>query len=386
MFQRGHTILKVLGIDIVLAPSWIFIAALVTWTLSAHVFPDRFPDQVMTVHIAAGVASTLLFLASLILHELSHALVARRFGLNVPRITLFLLGGVAELADEPSSPQQEFAIALAGPVMSLALAALFWSAAEAVALTGMLEPAQVALGYLALLNLVLALFNLVPAFPLDGGRILRAVLWWTSGQLTSATRVAGMSGAIFAYALIGLGIYALLLGNVIGGVWQALLGLFILAAAKGTVQHQRIRTHLGDRTIADLMTTNPISVPPEMSLGELVNQVFLPNRISFAPVSDEENLMGYIDTAVISEIDREHWSSTQVGDVFVELDDDVVVEAEMRVADLLDRVRVSGRRKFIVAVGGRLRGVVTVADLTRYLSIASDLESRTLWRSTPAGT
>lgn len=378
MFGKRHALVTVFGIEIALTASWAIIAGLIAWTLATQVFPQELPGASPVTHAFMGLCGAAIFFLSLLLHELSHAMVARHFGLRVPRITLFLFGGVAELEEEPSAPKDEFWIAIAGPIMSLALALLFWIVATLEALVGISPPAQAVLGYLSLINLVLAIFNMLPAFPLDGGRVLRAALWWNSGDIVRATEIAGKTGMVFAYVLIGLGFLALFDNSVVGGAWQILLGLFVFAAAKGSVEAQNVKSYLGGRHVRHLMTPDPITASPDMSLADLVNRVFLAHRISFAPVCEREALLGYIDTGGLSDIERENWQNTRVGDVFVGLSKAATLQPQDDVEEVLNQVRESGRRKFLVVDGNDLVGVITLADVSRYLSLMTEIGDRHL--------
>ncbi len=374
MSPHSHKIMTLFGISLALSPSWVLIALLVTWTLSAQVLPLRAPGAGEMAYVFYGLLGMLLFFASLVLHELAHALVARRFGRNVSQITLFIFGGVAELEDEFASAREEFFIASAGPIMSLMLTIGFWGSGAVATYLKSPAPLSEILYYLAIANLVLAVFNLLPAFPLDGGRILRSILWERSGDVMAATKVAAQSGVVLSYVLMGIGFALLFTGSVIAGAWQIFIGFFIFFAAKSHVAVQRTQTRLKSMTVGDLMTPDVISVEPDLTLSALVNQVLLPNRISFVPVMENEFLLGYIDTEVVSGIERENWSSTKVGDVFVETSTETVLRTNAPALDLLAKIGATGRRKFLVASSNRLRGVVTLADVSRYLSVLSELD------------
>ena len=373
MFANARKIMTVLGFDIRVDPSWGLIAALIAWSLSQHVFPAALPGLTSGTYVVMAIVAMLVFFACLLAHELAHATVARRFGVETQGITLFLFGGVAELAKEPTKPMHEFWIALAGPVMSLALAFAFWVLAGVSGLFWASGALVEVLRYLALINLVLALFNLLPAFPLDGGRILRAWLWRKDGDILAATEAAARSGTVLAYGLIGLGLLALFQGALTGGLWQILIGLFVLAAARGSVEAQRIKTLLGAHLVADLMTAPAVTADPRDTLAGLVNQVMLAKRISFVPVVEDGVLLGHIDTTVLTSIDREHWANTTVGDVFVGLDQDGCVAPDVPVFELFERISGTGQRKFMVVDGQHLRGVISLSDLTRHISVLAEL-------------
>lgn len=373
MFSKAVRIFEIFGFQIKVDPSWFVIAALFVWTLAGSYFPERIPDLSRSDYIGLGIIAALAFFAGLILHELAHSLVARHFGLRVGGITLFLFGGVAELDEEPASARSEFWIALAGPAMSLTLAAICWLAGVALETAGVSAPLRAVLQYLALINLVLAVFNLLPAFPLDGGRVLRAALWARSGDVVAATRRAcGVSEAL-AYAIIALGLVLLFGGNTAGGLWQVLIGMVLLSAGRGAYQQLVLRTALGGRTVAAIMTRDVLGAAPEDSLAEVVDGLMLPNAVSFVPVTEGDLALGYVDAALIRRIDRENWDSTHVGDIYIAADATNSVAQDLPAEALLRRIAETGRRKFLVIEDHRLIGVVTLTDLMSYIAILQEI-------------
>ena len=372
MFSNAVKLFAIRGFDIKIDPSWLVIAALITWSLSQHYFPTAFPGETGGIYLVMAVAAMLFFFASLLLHELAHSVVARRFGVPIGGITLFLFGGVAELEGEPQSANVEFWIALAGPMMSFCLSLAFGFLSWITGIWNGLEIVTAVLSYLAIVNAVLAVFNLVPAFPLDGGRILRAYLWNRHGDLLRATETAAKSGVIFAYLLMGLGLLALFQGAVIAALWQIMIGGFVLVAARTSYQNQLTRAVFGTRTVGDLMRRDPVTVGPEVMLAEFVNSVMLRHGLSFIPVVENDILLGHIDHEMLSGIDREHWSNTRVGDVFAGLDEASSVSPDLPARDLMSRILETGRRKFLVVREHDLLGVISLSDLVRHLQL-SDL-------------
>ncbi|WP_413868640.1 site-2 protease family protein [Albidovulum sp.] len=373
MFSRAVRIVDILGFQIKVDPSWLLIAMLVVWTLSSGYFPERVPGLGQGDYFALGVVAAFAFFAGLILHELAHSLVARHFGLRIGGITLFVFGGVAELDEEPANARSEFWIAIAGPVMSLVLAGLCWLATAMLQEADLSAAGQAVLEYLALINLVLAVFNLLPAFPLDGGRILRAALWQRSGDMLGATRSASTVSEILAYAMMTLGLVGLFSGNTASGLWQVLIGMFLLSAARGTFRQLVINTALGGRTVEAMMTRTVIAASPEDSLADVVDRLMLPNARSFVPVAEGEHLLGYVDTALIRRIDRENWDSTHVNDIFIAGDATNTVSPDLPADALLRRIAETGRRKFLVAEDHRLLGVITLSDLLSYLAVLQEI-------------
>lgn len=373
MFQNAVRIARLQGFDIKVDPSWLLIAALITWSLATQFFPMSYPGAGQAVYLTLAVLAMLGFFASLILHEMSHSVVARRFGVEIKGITLFIFGGVAELGSEPKTAVSEFWIAIAGPLMSFALAFGFWLLAQigwALAPGGALNPV---LGYLALINLVLAVFNLVPAFPLDGGRILRAWLWSRSRDLLAATRTATRISSYFAYALIFYGLIGLFSGNPVAALWQVLIGVFVLSAAKGTYAHQLQTAAFKGKTVADLMTRDPVTAGPEISLQALAHQVLLPERKSFVPVVQQGVLLGCTDTQDLARVPQEQWAQTPVDDVYQPPDGSNSVAPDMQAGALMRKISETGRRKFLVTDKGRLLGVITLTDLTGYIALLQEV-------------
>lgn len=369
MFTHAVKLFTINKFDIRVDPSWLVIAALVTWSLSQQYFPNAIPGAKATAYLAMAVIAMLGLFASLLLHELAHSVVARQLGVPIKSITLFLFGGVAELEAEPISASAEFWIALAGPLMSLCLAIGFWTLEQTAMIIGFAASLVEVLSYLAIINLVLALFNLLPAFPLDGGRVLRAYLWSRTGDVLAATQAASRSGAVLAYMLMGLGVLALFQGALVTGLWQLMIGGFVLIAARSTYAAQLSKVAFEGKTVGSLMTRNSITVSPEMTLSEFVNQIMLRERVSFVPVTEGEVLLGHMDQSVLSGIDRENWANTRVGDVFVGLDQSVMTEPKVNAQDLIETIASTGRRKFmVVSDHHNLLGVITLSDLTRFLS------------------
>ena len=373
MFSNAIKLVTVSGFDIKVDPSWALIAALVTWTLSQQYFPATLPDQTSQMYVVMAVVAMLSFFGSLLLHELAHSVVARRFGVQIKGITLFLFGGVAELAEEPKSATAEFWIALAGPAMSLSLSAVFWLLAQ-LSVQLLNAPAVIeTLSYLAAVNLVIALFNLVPAFPLDGGRVLRAYLWHRHGDILRATKAAARSGTIFAYGLMFLGVLVLFQGLLITGLWYIMIGFFVLGAARGAYHSQIMDNAFAGKTVGNLMVQNPVVVSPELTLSDFVNTVVMSKRVSFAPVVEDGILLGQIDKDVLSVIDHDNWSNTRVGDVFAGLDVATTISPDMPISGLLAQIAQTGTRKFLVVKDHTLLGVITLANLIGYMHTVENM-------------
>lgn len=373
MWGNAVKIARIYGFDIKIDASWLFIAVLIVWNLASGYFPTVLPQAQTSTYLVMAVLGMLGLFASLILHELSHAIVARRFGLKIFGITLFLFGGVAELQSEPDSGKSEFWIAIAGPVASLSIALTLWFGGQVLAFAGAPEVPTLILGYLALMNFMLAAFNLLPAFPMDGGRIFRAWLWTRSGDLLAATRQATAVSTGFSYGFMGLGIYALVQGGAALGFWPFLIGLFLLSASRTALSRLEAETALDDRRVTDLMSPDPWAAQPDQSLSDLVNRVFLRHAVSFAPVVEHGKLLGYIDIHMVQRISRENWATTTVEDVIESVSPDNSVPPDMPGLDLMARIMKTGRRKFLVTDNDHLVGVVTASDLLAFLNVSREV-------------
>lgn len=376
MFGRSFDLFSIFGFKIRLDLSWFVVAVLVTWTLAAGYFPNAHPDLGRGTYWAMGVAGALLLFASVVAHELSHALTARRFGLEMRGITLFIFGGVAEMTDEPPSAKAEFWVAIAGPIASLGVAAAFFGLR-----VGVDRPVAVAavVGYLATINVVLAVFNLIPAFPLDGGRILRSVLWQWRGDLRWATKITSTIGSAFGTLLIVLGVLILVTGGADGFVsamWMALIGLFLRGAAQSSYQQLLLRRTLEGEPVSRFMQTEPVTVPRHLSVEELVNEYVYRHHFKLFPVVDGDRLVGCVTTRQIKELPREEWGRTSVGALVAGCSQDNSIAPGADAMQALSRMsggRVS--RLMVVDDAGRLVGILSLKDLLEFLSLKIELES-----------
>lgn len=373
MFKNAVNLFEIAGFKIRIDPSWLLIAALIVWSLAVSYFPAQIPGKTRYDYLALSVVSMLGLFASLILHELSHSLVARRFGLEVGGITLFIFGGVAELEQEPKNARSEFWIAVAGPAMSFALALLFYLAAASLDSNGASRPLPVVFSYLGFINLLLALFNLVPAFPLDGGRVLRAALWHFKNDLFWATRIASGCGTVFGIFLILSGVLALLTSSTVGGFWQILIGFFIVSASRASYQQLVVKAALKDHTVRSLMTSAPMTANVEDTIEHTVHEIMLKHSVSFVPVLEGNHLLGYVDASLIQKIERDNWPTTRLSDILILCDENNTVSAEMPVDQLFEQMARNNQRKMLVGKAGKLEGVISLSDLLSYLAITQGL-------------
>lgn len=374
MFGRGIPLFRILGFQVKLDASWLILAVLVTWSLAGGYFPVRYEGLSGPVYLWMGVAGAFGLFASIILHELSHSLVARRYGMPIRGITLFIFGGVAEMEDEPPTAKSEFLMAIAGPIASALLSVMFHFLAGVGWGMGMAPPVPAVFDYLAFINMLLAAFNLVPAFPLDGGRMLRAVLWGWKGDLRWATRVAASAGAGFGFALIALGLLNLVSGNLIAGIWYMLIGFFVRAAAAGSYSQMQTRRFFEGEPVRRFMVRDPVAAPPGITIHEFVERYIYRHYHELFPVVEDSRLLGCIGIAEIRQLPRERWALARVIDVMSPVSPDNTVDAGTDAVKALSIMRRTGNSRLMVVEDGRLVGMVTLKDLLRLISFKMDLE------------
>jgi Zn-dependent protease/predicted transcriptional regulator len=339
MFGNGIPIARIGGIQIKIDVSWFLIALLVAWSLAVVYFPDAAPGYSTGAYWAAGIVVSLLFFASLLLHELAHSLVARARGLRVVGITLYLFGGVSEIGSEVTNPDDEFRIAAAGPLTSFALAAVFGFLWAFVGDQSDLVAAS--LGYLALINLMLAIFNLLPGLPLDGGRLLQAVVWRLTGDEARATRVASRAGVVLGYVLIAIGLVSTVFGGFVNGLWLVFLGWYLQNLARQEQRATQTRALLKGMRVADLTDTHPYTVAPGTTLDQVVDQVMLPYQAQAVAVVADGRFRGLLTTASVQRVRREQWPVTTAAAAMIPADQVAAATpnepAETAIADMQER-------------------------------------------------
>lgn len=364
---------SVLGFEIRIDHSWFVIFFLLLFSLSSGFFPDELPDRGETVYFAMGSVATLLFFASLLAHELSHSVMARSKGIEVEGITLFIFGGMARTRLESEDPVDELLIAGVGPLMSFALGAAFLGLEWIGLRSGWPEEVTRVTQYLGYINIALAVFNLLPGFPLDGGRLFRAMAWKATGDVTRATRWASTGGQWLGYALMALGFLQTFAGGVLGGLWLVFIGWFLRGAAEMSYQQHLFRQTLEGVAARDLMSREPATVPVWMTVQELVDEHFLRRRYQSFPVVDDAGLVGLVTLAQVKEVPREAWPLRRVGDVMIPLDELAVVTPEEPMIDVLNRFRDSDARRVLVVADGRLVGIVSSSDVSRWVQRSQEL-------------
>jgi Zn-dependent protease/CBS domain-containing protein len=374
MFGKRFKLFRLMGFEVGIDLSWIIIAILIAWSLSTGLFPFQYRDLSTETYWLMGIVGAIGLFLSIIAHEFAHSLVARKSGMPMKGITLFIFGGVAEMGDEPPSAKAEFQIAAVGPLSSFAIAAVFYGIYHLGSLGGWPPPLNGVVGYLAMINVILAIFNLIPAFPLDGGRILRSILWGWKQNLRWATRVASNIGSGFGIFLIVLGVFRILTGNFIGGLWFGLIGIFIQGAAKTAYQQLVTRKALEGEPLKRFMNPDPVKVPPSATIDELVENYIYRHHYKFFPVADNGQLIGCITTKQVREIPREQWQQKKVAEVAVECSEGNTIEPEADSVEALAAMRRNDASRLMVVKDGQLAGIITLKDMLAFLSLKVELE------------
>lgn len=362
------------GFEIRIDISWFVILFLVLWSFSGAVFPAQYPDQSTGTYLLMGAAGALLFFASIIAHELSHSVVARRKGIPVEGITLFIFGGIAHTRMEAETPGDEFVIAGVGPLASLALAAVFAGAWWLGSVAGIAPAVTIVAGYLAVLNAALAVFNLLPGFPLDGGRLFRSIVWKVTGDLTTATRWATMGGKGLGYGLMALGALQLFAGAGLGGLWLIFIGWFLRGAAEMSLRQHVVRSVLEGVAARELMTPDPDVVSPDLTVEELVESHFLRKEHHAFPVVDAGRPVGLVTLQHVKGVPRSEWSSRRTRDVMRDLSD-LRVGPRDQVTRVLELMEEGEERRILVVDGERLVGIISASDVAAWLQRREEFES-----------
>lgn len=365
-----------------LAVNWsvLVILWLLTWNLADNLLPHGAPGHSSATYWVAGFVAAILFLGSLLAHELAHALVARKFGVEVKGLTLWLFGGVASLGGEAKTPSADFRIAIAGPATSLSLAIGFGLITATLIVLDAADVLASAVGWLAGINLMLGIFNLIPGAPLDGGRVLRAWLWRRHGDRTRAALSATRAGQKVAYGLIWLGIFEFLLGANIGGLWMVFIGWFVLTAAKAEEADIRTRALLAGVRVGDVMSRDPDTGPDWLTIDEFVQEYVLGKRHSAYPVKGHDGRIdGLVTLAQIRAALPENRGTTRVGDVAIPLARVPIASPGDELMGLLSRLSAETGGRALVFEGDVLVGIVTPTDVTKAIEIrALDDGSRPL--------
>ncbi|GAA3726223.1 site-2 protease family protein [Salinactinospora qingdaonensis] len=375
--QETFSLGRVAGIRVGLNWSVLVIFAIIVFGLAEGRLPSVYPDRPAWLYWGVGIATAVVFFASLLAHELAHAIVARRNGVVVDGITLWLLGGVARMRDEAPTPGAELRIAGVGPAVSFLLGMLFAVVAWLLSLVSAVGLDVEAVAWLAAINVVVAVFNVIPAAPLDGGRLLRALLWWRTGDRVRAAVGATTAGRFLGWFLVLLGLYVFLRGATLSGIWIALIGSFLIAVATSEGRQVQVRNMLAGVTVREAMTPDPVMAPAGTTIADfLYGPLFRYRHSAFPVTEDGTTAVGLVTVAQIQDVAVANRSSTTVADVMLPLDDSITVSPDEPLADLLDRLEPSPDQRWLVIDDGRLVGIVTPSDVSRAVTWLTSLTSR----------
>lgn len=372
---KSVELFKVVGVQVEIDYSWLVIFVLVLWSLSAGYFPVVYPGHPTLDYWIVGLVATLLFFASVLIHELSHAAVGNRLGEKIDRITLFIFGGMAHLSGEPKSASDEIKIAGVGPLSSLVIAVVFWLVAVAIGSPNSLWTAV--FRYLAFINVALALFNLLPGFPLDGGRLLRAVLWKRWGDLQRATARAAEWGSGIGWGLIGLGVLEIFGGALVGGLWLIFIGLFLRAAALSGYQGTMVEQALQHIRVGDIMTREPVTLAADLPVAEAVEQYFLRYGYGGFPVVAQGRPIGMVSLSQVRHCSPEQRAEKKIEEIMRPLDEKTEIEPRASAIEAIHRMNEANSSRLIVVDRGQLAGLITRSGVTRFVQMKAQLESAT---------
>jgi Zn-dependent protease/CBS domain-containing protein len=353
------------GVEVRLNWSLLAVVALIVWSLTDGVFPSQNPGLAHNTYLGMAVVASLLFLASITLHELGHSWVARREGIEVDSITLWLFGGVSQLKGRFASPGAEFRVAAAGPLVSIGLGVLF----VLIALAGTPSAVDGVAAWLGYINLVLAAFNLLPASPLDGGRVLHSVLWRAKGDFAWATRVASEIGQGFAYLFIALGIAMFIFEGSFSGAWLAFIGWFLLQGARAEARYVATEQALGDLRVRDLMVRHPVTVDAGSTIGRFMDDVAWSHRFTTYPVLEGGRPVGLLAFASVAAVPRSDWDTRRVRDTMFPLDDVPLLTEDEMAVDALEELSTPTGNRGLVVDDGNLVGLLSITDIARALEV-----------------
>jgi len=371
--MKGVKLFRVLGVQISLNYTWFIVFGLIAWSLARGYFPFHYPDLSPSAHWVMGFLGAFFLFLSVLIHELTHSYIAKREGIEVKEITLFMFGGVSQLTKEPEDSRKELKVAIVGPLSSLVLALIFWILFIATLQLRNLTLFTGLLRYLAFINLSLAIFNLIPGFPLDGGRVLRALYWRKTGSLKKATRIASETGKWIGVGIILLGLFWILRGNLIGGFWFVIIGIFLRSAAEGGLQQVVMKGALEGVKVRTLMSRNVISVPPSLRIHQLVEDFFLTHKHTTYPVIEGERIIGIITLKQVKEVSRDQWMEKTVREVMMPIREEMMLDPDGEAVDALQKMIRTGEGRLPVVKGGKVMGMITRRDILNLLEIKTDL-------------
>ena len=346
---------------------------LIAWSLAYGYMPRQYPGLSTVTYWGIGIASAIILFGSILIHELSHSYVAKKHGLPIARITLFFFGGVSEMTEEPQDPALEVKMAIAGPLMSFVIAGILGGAWYISEITRTFVPITAILGYGSLINAILGVFNLIPAFPLDGGRVFRGTLWGRSGNLIGATKTATRISEVLSLIMMFGGFILIIVSDFVDGLWIVVLGWFIRSGAETSLRQTLIGETLSGVTVSDLMTRNVYTISPDITVDQLVSDYFLVNRHQGYPVVRDGNILGIVTLQSVRAIPQEMRSSTKVEQAISHGEPAICVKPTLSALDAMHKMMRERVGRLLVMQEGALVGIVTRGDLMRTIQTRQEL-------------
>lgn len=372
---RGIKLVKVLGIQISIDYSWFIIFVIFAWSLAYGYFPMSQPGLGKGAYLFMGVISALLLFVCVLIHEISHSYTSNKLGLEVKEITLFIFGGVAQLTKEPDDAIVELKIAIAGPLASAVLAVIFYTLARVIN-SASFPLTHAIVSYLGLINLVLLIFNMIPGFPLDGGRVFRAIWWARTGDMNKATKIASQIGKGFAAFLIIWGFFSIFTGNFTGGLWSVLIGVFVQQAAESGYQQVLMKKTLEGVKVRDLMSRNVVTVQEEMSILDAVEKYFFKYHYISFPVTSNRRVVGLLSLYNVRTVEKERWETTLVRDVMHRLGPEDILSPDDNAMDVFTKMTGDNGGRYPVLDKGELVGIISRRDIMKMMEFKAGLQSQ----------
>ena len=373
--KKQIELIRIFNIPIKLDLSWFIIVAFISWTLALGYFPHKYPDLDKSIYWIMGISSALLLFVSVLLHELSHSIVAKKNNIPIKGITLFIFGGVAEMTEEPTTAKSEIKMASAGPVCSGALALLFLVISNFLTSFLPVIPLIGILKYCVFINLALMIFNLLPGFPLDGGRILRAVIWNYTGDIRKATHTTSRIGSFMGVFLIIFGFFNIFTGNFIGGLWFAFIGIFLKGAAESGYQQLVAGKLLHGIKISEIMTRDLVTIEDSTTLDKLVDDYFLKHRYNSYPVVSNEMLVGIVSIHDVKQVPREDWDKVDVRKILDSKIISLCISPDDDATSAMSKMIRKGLGRIPVLDNGKLVGIVSHRDILQIIKHKIDLSA-----------
>ena len=373
--KKQIELIRIFNIPIKLDLSWFIIVAFISWTLALGYFPHKYPDLDKSIYWIMGISSALLLFVSVLLHELSHSIVAKKNNIPIKGITLFIFGGVAEMTEEPTTAKSEIKMAVAGPICSGALALIFLVISNFLTSFLPVIPLIGILKYCVFINLALMIFNLLPGFPLDGGRILRAVIWNYTGDIRKATHTTSRIGSSLGVFLIIFGFFNIFTGNFIGGLWFAFIGIFLKGAAESGYQQLVAGKLLHGIKISEIMTRDLVTIEDSTTLDKLVDDYFLKHRYNSYPVVSNEMLVGIVSIHDVKRVPREDWDKVDVRKILDSKIISLCVSPDDDATSAMSKMIRKGLGRIPVLDNGKLVGIVSHRDIIQIIKHKIDLSA-----------